>query len=144
MSAAVIKSVRSELCRGMPRQAHSVHSCQRYRSRFFTTSFVVVIGRSGQDSLDQLRLDYAGQLLIHPAVKVSQLAVVESHQMQDRRVEIADVVATHDRLVSKFVGFAVRRAAFDTRPRHEISEAFGIMIASAATTLHDRLAAELA
>ena len=43
--------------------------------------------------MDDLRLDHPGEFLIQPAVEESQLAVIQSHQMQEGGVQIADVMA---------------------------------------------------
>ena len=53
----------------------------------------------GHDALNRVGFDNAGQFLIQAAVEVGQLLVVEAHQVQNRGVQVADVMAIDDRLV---------------------------------------------
>ena len=46
-------------------------------------------------------------------VAIGQLGVVDTHQVQDRGVQIANVMAVLHRLVPQIVCRAVRHAAFD-------------------------------
>jgi len=40
---------------------------------------------------------HAGELLVQAAVQVRQLLVLQAHEMQDRRVQVSDVVAVRRR-----------------------------------------------
>ena len=68
--------------------------------------------------------------------------MVEAHEMQHRRVQVAHVMAIDDGLVTQFVRLAVAHAAFDAAAREEVGEPFWIVIASAARALHDGLPAK--
>jgi hypothetical protein len=50
-------------------------------------------GGSGQDAPEDLGLDHAGELLVEAAVEVGELERVETHEVQEGGVQVADVVA---------------------------------------------------
>ena len=70
-----------------------------------------------------------GQAKIPAGVPVCELFVVESEQMQQRRVQIVDVNVVFDRLESEFIRGAVNRAAFDAAAGQPYAEAVRIVVA---------------
>ena len=50
-------------------------------------------GGSGQDAPEDLGLDHAGELLVEAAVEVGELERIQPHEVQDRGVQVADVMA---------------------------------------------------
>jgi hypothetical protein len=76
---------------------------------------------SRHNSFNDLWFEDTGQLLVQAAVKASELAVIESHQVQNRRVQVANVVTIDDRFVAEFIRLAVRCARFDSAAGQEIS-----------------------
>src|SRR5262249_47536387 len=74
-----------------------------------------------QNCLDHIAM-YIGQAEIAPAVPEGQPGVIESEQMQDRRVEIVDVAFVLDHFHSVIVSLAVSHSALDAaagQPRRE-------------------------
>ena len=55
--------------------------------------------------------------------------------MQDRGVQVADVMAIHSGLVAQFVCLAIAGAAADTPARQPVREALGIVVAATITAL---------
>ena len=98
---------------------------------------------SDYDAFYDFRLDDAGELLLETAVEIGELQGIKSHEMQNRRVQIADVMAVYDGFVSEFVCLAVR-ARLHARASEEVSKPFGVMVATLTTTLDHWLAAEFA
>ena len=52
-----------------------------------------------ENPFDDLGLDHAGQLLIEAAVKIGQLPIIESHQVEDGCMQIAKMVPIDNRLM---------------------------------------------
>src|ERR1051326_8540151 len=94
-----------------------------------------------QDRFDDFRLDHPGQLLVETAVKVGQLAIIEAHQVQNRRVQVANMVAIDNGFMTEFISFAVGGSALNSSTCHKISETFRVMIAPVAS-LANRLSPE--
>lgn len=88
-------------------------------------------GASGDDPANRMRLDDAGELVVQSAVEIRQLLVIEAHEMKDGRVQIAQVTTIHCGRLAEFVRLPVARPGLHARARHPVSEALGIMIASA-------------
>ena len=59
-----------------------------------------------------------------------QTFMIESHEVQQRGVEIVDVHAILNSVVTKIIRRAVRDAAFDSSARHPHGKAMMIMFAS--------------
>src|SRR5438876_901325 len=70
--------------------------------------------------------------------------MIESHQMQNGRVQVPDMVAIDHRFMAEFIGFAVSRASLDPAAGQKISKAFRIVIAPILVSLHHCLAPEFA
>src|SRR5207248_4883201 len=80
--------------------------------------------------------------------RVGELMGVQSHQVQDGGLEIADGNLPLDDAVTEFIGFAVNQAGFDPGPGHPEGETVRMMIAAKehgpAAALAHRRAAEFA
>src|ERR1044071_4613405 len=48
-----------------------------------------------ENTLDIFRLDPPGQLLVQAAVKIGEFPIVQSHQVKDGGVEVANVMLVH-------------------------------------------------
>jgi len=70
------------------------------------------------------------QSLLKTLEVVGQPRVVQPQQMQNRRVQIADLNATFHGAESKFIGSTVDRATTDTPARHPCRVAIRIVIAT--------------
>ena len=84
---------------------------------------------------DRFGWNDAGEFLVQPTVEICQVVVLESHQVQNRRVKIAHVVAVDDRGVADFVRFAVAASTFDPAAREPISESLGVMFTTSVLAL---------
>ena len=69
-----------------------------------------------------------GQTEIATAVTVGEFGMIETHQMEDRGVQIVDVHAPLYRMNSQFVGSPVDIATFDSATRHPHGKARVVMI----------------
>src|ERR1041384_5398112 len=85
---------------------------------------------------------YIRQPVLPSIVQVSQFGVIQSHQVQDRRVQIMDQNRILDRLITDFVSRAVTHAAFDPAPGHPYEKSLVVVVA-AQIALGHRHAAEL-
>src|SRR5206468_440071 len=76
-------------------------------------------GRSCHDraNRDSLRLG-AGQPLVKALEIVSQPLVINAHQVEDRRIDVANVDRVADDVVAEIVCFAMHSAALDAAARH--------------------------
>ena len=63
-------------------------------------------------------------------MEVSELIVVQAKQVQQRDVEVADVVDAFDGVVAKLVGGADRLAGFDAAAGEPDVHGFGIVVAA--------------
>src|SRR5262245_39233622 len=61
--------------------------------------------------------------------------MVDSHEMQDRRVEIVHVDPVADRIPSELIGGPVHHPAFDTAARDPHGEAVRMVVAAVAVSL---------
>ena len=77
-----------------------------------------------------MRLDDAGEFVFQPAIKVSELLVVQAHEVEDGRVQIPKVTPIHRRALAQLIRLTEARAGFYACARHPIREALGIMISS--------------
>ena len=73
-----------------------------------------------------------GQPLVASAVSKRQFLVIESHLVQDRRVQVVEVDRVFDDRLTDFVGRAVHRSFFDAAAREPVGETFREVIASVA------------
>src|SRR5687767_8517836 len=88
-----------------------------------------------------------GQAKSASLVAEGQALVVESQQVQNRRVQVANVHAVLGGMVAEVVGLAVRVAALDAAAGEPDGERVLVMIASrigAGSSLHHRRTAKLA
>src|SRR5262249_44996650 len=83
-----------------------------------------------------------GQPFIAAVVQIGQLHLIQSEQIQDRRVKIARMVAFADGLVSDLIGLTDDLASFDAAARHPHCEGGRVVIAALAV-FGDRRAPEL-
>ncbi len=72
--------------------------------------------RSSQDAIDDLGRHDAGELLIEALELERELVVIEAEQVEDRRVQVADVHRVLHDVVGEIVGLAVRRMPAFTPP----------------------------
>ena len=86
--------------------------------------------RSGDDVGDDFRWMDTGQFVIQAAVEVRQLAMVESHLVQNRRVQIADVTSVYDGLMAEFIGLAVGHSVFDASTCHPVGKPERVVVAA--------------
>ena len=71
-----------------------------------------------------------GQAEVAPGVPIRESGVVESHEMQDRGVQVVDVDGVLGDLIAVLVGTAVARAAPDAAAREEAREAIAMVAAA--------------
>ena len=69
-----------------------------------------------------------GQPKVTPSVPMGQAQMVDTHQMQQCRVEIMDVHFVLDSVITVFVGGSVLETAFNSSTRHPHGKAFGVVI----------------
>ena len=81
------------------------------------------------DLLDHLPFDES-QPLVPPEVRVCELVLVEPQLMKDRRVNVAEMVATFDRVQTDCVGGADDRAPLDAAAGHPHGEAQVVVVAA--------------
>lgn len=65
-------------------------------------------------------------------VLISQSLVIQAHQVQDRRVQVIDVHALVDAVVSKIVRHAVRDTALDSTTGHPHAKSMVVVLPSIA------------
>ena len=70
----------------------------------------------------------AGQALIEALVKISQLGVIQTHEVQDGGVEVGNVAAIFDGPEAQFIGAADALAAFDAGTGQPHRESMRVMI----------------
>ncbi len=94
-----------------------------------------------------LRHDFADRLaVVHLQTLVAgnvQLTRIESKLVQDRRMEVRDIVTAFDGVVAEFVGGPMDNSALDTAAGHPAGEGGRMVIASLRLTLHAWGPAEL-
>src|SRR5580704_11887728 len=83
-----------------------------------------------ENLMNRFGLSHPGEPLIQTVVEKRQLAMVETHRMQNGRVQIADVAAVDGRLVADLVGFAVADSRLDSAACHPIREALWVVVAA--------------
>src|SRR5262249_27812397 len=81
-----------------------------------------------KDLLDDVA-EHVGESEIAARVAIGQLLVIDSEQMQDRRVQVVDVDLPLDGTVAVLVGRAVRETALDAAARQPGGEAIRIVSA---------------
>jgi hypothetical protein len=69
-----------------------------------------------------------GQAEISPAVAVNEFGVIESEQMEHRRVEVVQMDNAVDRLVAKLVGGTVSQSASRSATGQPSCVAFGVVV----------------
>ena len=72
----------------------------------------------------------ADKLFVETIVEVGQVVGVESHQVQDRRVQVPHVQFTFDRGRAEFVGLSIAHTSFDAATGHIHRKAVGIVVAT--------------
>src|SRR5262245_1239585 len=70
------------------------------------------------------------QSVIAAGVAVSQRLVVQTQEVQDRGMQIVDVNAAADHLVTKLIGFPVAKTAADAAASQKCRKTFGLMFAA--------------
>src|SRR6185503_11775463 len=75
-------------------------------------------------------------------VEKGELAVIEAHQVKDRRVQIANVMLVQGGFVAQFVRLAVT-AGLHSAAREPVGETLRIVIASVTAALQESLTSEL-
>lgn len=71
-----------------------------------------------------------GQPEATPLVFVRQSLVIDSHQVQNRGIEVVDVDAIFDHIVAEFVGRSVADAWLDTTAGHPGGETSRMVVAT--------------
>ena len=98
---------------------------------------------SGDDIVDHLAV-YVGQAVVASTVAVGQLLMVESHEMEDRCMEVMDMDPVLYCGQAEIVSRPVAEAGFHSTPGHEHREAVGVVIPTGALAVLSRwLATEL-
>src|SRR4051812_40069163 len=92
-------------------------------------------GPSGNHIVNHMGVLHAREFVIQAAVEVGELCVIQAEQMQNRRMQVANVVAMLDRFVPQLVGSAARGASLDAAAGQPIKEAFRIVVAAAVLAL---------
>src|SRR6266852_6055866 len=105
----------------------------------------MMYGSSRQRLLNHPSMLHPRQPLVQPLVEEAEPLVIETHQLQDRRVQVADVMAFLLGAEAQLVGAADRLAAFDAGAGEPHREAERVVIAPRPTdAFAGRRAAELA
>lgn len=73
---------------------------------------------------------HIGQTEIAAGVAVDQLFVIETQQMQDRRVQVVNVNSTFNSVPAQLIGRPMNVARFDAATRQAHREAVVIVIAT--------------
>lgn len=73
---------------------------------------------------------YIGQSEIPSRVTVSKFLMIESHQVEDRRLQVMHMDAVFDRGKSEFIGSAVNVTSANTTPCHPHAEAIVVVVAT--------------
>src|SRR5262245_66301128 len=84
---------------------------------------------SGEQLTDDLSADI-GQAELASLESVGESLVIQSHQMEDRRVEIVNFDRILDDVVAEIVGASERDAGLDTAARHPDRERARMGVAS--------------
>ncbi len=79
--------------------------------------------------MDDLAVD-VGQAKVAAGVAIDQPGVVDSHQVQDRRVVVVDVHRIGDDVDAELVGLAEGESPLHARPGQQRRERLGIMVAA--------------
>src|SRR5690606_17431874 len=93
-------------------------------------SHPVPCNRSGEDVFDDAGFPAVGDLLFLAVVQVSQLLVVETELVQQRRLKIVGSDDVGDRLVAELIGLAIGHAPLDSAAGQPDAEALAVVIAS--------------
>src|SRR6266545_7729924 len=118
-----------------------VHSCSFVAESLFLSSNRYIT--SGQQLIDYQSVNVR-QPKIAPLEAISQLLVIESEKLQDRRVQVVDVYAVFDSVEAELVGAADRDAGFDPAAREPHRECVGMMITAVVGSLRHRRSPEFA
>src|SRR5262245_38115442 len=89
-----------------------------------------ITGWSRHRRVDRLRSLDADELLIEPAVEVTEAIGVEAHQAEDGGVQVLDMVGMLDGLGAEFVGGADGDAPPRAAAGHPHGEAVGVVVAT--------------
>ena len=85
---------------------------------------------SSQDFADHPTFLDPGQTLVESLKRGREATIIDSHQVQDRRIQIANVNGVFDDVVAEVVGFAMHAAAANAAARHPHRKALGMMVAT--------------
>ena len=85
---------------------------------------------SGENLFDHTPVENSSQALIEPAVEKGQPRVVQSHEMQNRRVQVVAVDFILDGFVAELVGRAVMHAALHAAAGHPDGEAVRVVVSA--------------
>ena len=83
-----------------------IGSSRTATDRVSEVASVAAKSESGQDLLHDVAVN-VGEPVVAAGVAERQLLVVESHQVEDRRVQVVDVDLVLDRVPAELVGLAV-------------------------------------
>ncbi|MFT6576443.1 MAG: hypothetical protein ACJA16_004652 [Akkermansiaceae bacterium] len=81
------------------------------------------------DIVHHLSVDI-GETEIPSTISISERLMIESEQVEHRRVQVVEVDLVLHRFVAKLVGFAISKATADTAPRHEDGVARRIVVST--------------
>src|SRR5262245_26198369 len=87
-------------------------------------------GKSGQQILDHLCRLAAGEALVEALMLYAETLVVEAEQVQNRRVEVANVDRVFDDVVAEVVGLAVDGTGASTAAGHPHGETPRVVVAA--------------
>src|SRR5262249_11160797 len=105
--------------------------------------------RSSQHAANDIGIEHARQPVLQSTIEISELMMVETHQMQDGGMQIAQVTPVNNGFGTEFVRFTIAHPGFDPAAGQPVGESFRIMIAPAGfpagiERFADRLASEFA
>ena len=89
-----------------------------------------VVAPSGEDAIDRMGRDDSREPPVQAAVGIRERLVIQPHEVQDRRVHVADVVAVHHGLGTDLVRLSVRPGAH-AGAREPHREALRVVVAAA-------------
>ena len=76
------------------------------------------------------------QSVVTTAVVVSQLGMIQAHDVEQGGMQIVDRTAIFNRVVSVFVGFSVAESRFDASACHPHRKPFGMVITAGFGVTH--------
>ena len=88
----------------------------------------MVVTSSCQDLLDDMGLFDAGQAEIKAGVAIGKFPMVETHEVQHRRMDVVDMDAVFDGTVAEFVSRSIRETPFDAAAREPHRKAVMVVI----------------